>query len=1497
MYFRKQILLAFCMLIPVLKPLAQNQAKTFTEDPVVFIKELVDFFESAEGKDGKEYINKQFLPAWQNKIDGTKKVFMYSMCNSMLKKRLHTPEFRSFLNAVSAFVNGGQPEKNFTEWQNCLNKLINGRVTKPFVDFVVMSEGLFSTNTFYKSTTAEWRSESNDYQLFCDSVPRIVFKALTLHGYAKGDSTVIYNTSGTFFPSQGKWTGMGGRVNWKRCGLDENQVYADIKRYSITLKNPVYIADSVTFYNQIYFKGKPLLGKLTEKIVFDATEKNAAFPRFDSYSSRYTIKNLFENVDYDGGFSQAGSRFLGSGTKDNQAMVTFKRKDKKFLVSRSTGFVILKDKLLAPNASVVFYLETDHIDSICHPSIDFKYIIADKTVTIYRSDEGASQSPFTNSFHNVDMWVEQLTWKTEDPRLEIRAVPGSSTAEATFRSKTYYKKMIMDKFQGINMTSPLPPIKDFVTKANGNKREFTIAQLAAYLKQNPQDLRIEMMKFSYYGLVSFDVDNDQGVVKDKLFNYISNSLNRLDYDIIEFYSSVPPSTINASINLLNYDMTIRGVSQIQMSDSQNVVIYPKNREIILKKNRNYTFAGRVQAGKFEFFGKEFSFDYEQFKVNLNNVDSLRMTVDSKEKDQFGKAVQVRCKTVVEDINGDLLIDHPGNKSGIFSANLAQYPIFNSKKESFAYYDKKGIQKGVYGRDKFYFKLEPFSIDSLDNFSNAGLNFKGQLTSGGIFPDFKETIVLQPDYSLGFERQAPPGGFPMYGGKGKFNNTIKLSNQGLRGDGVIDYVTSTTVSKDFLFYPDSTNTLATTYTVKEVKGGKNEFPEVAASKIYMHWMPKLDVMQTYDRDSSFSMFKGQTRFHGRLDLTPKMLSGNGHIDFGNAQMDAPLMKFKQNKFDSDTANFSLKSEGFKELSFATDNVKAHIDFDNRTGDFASNGKGSIVKFPINQYICYMDNFKWFMDKETIDINSGSKKPTPKVTDIAADLNLVGPEFISVHPKQDSLRFVAPNAKYDLRKHIIAAKEVVYVNVADARIFPDSGNVTIEKEAYIRPLTNARILTNTVTKHHKLYNANINIFARKSYSGSASYDYIDETKAKQTLYFSNVQVDTTAQTFAETTVPESAKFTLSPRFDFNGKVKLLASESFLIFDGVTRIQHTCDMVNKTWFQFKAVIDPNAIMIPISRDPVDQNGKPIAVGVMSTTDSTHVYSAFVSRRKNKNDVEVLTADGFLIFDKNTGEYKVSNKEKLIERNLPGNFVSLHVNTCVLKGEGKMNLGADLGLVKIVPVGTATHYLVPDSTAFDLLMSVDFFFDDGLLDKIAEAITTKTDLPGTDFSRPVYEKGLRELIGKEKADKAIADLNLYNKIKKFPDELKTTFLFTDVKMRWNKKLRSYSSYGKIGVGNINKNQLNKLVDGHIILERKKTGDILYIYLQIEDGKWYWFKYDKNSHIMNAISSDDNWNKVIKELKSDKRETKADGQSFRFILGQPTDVKVWLRKVSAGEN
>ena len=155
------------------------------------------------------------------------------------------------------------------------------------------------------------------------------------------------------------------------------------------------------------------------------------------------------------------------------------------------------------------------------------------------------------------------------------------------------------------------------------------------------------------------------------------------------------------------------MAPIVLSDSQNVVIFPKEQEVKLKKNRDFTFAGRVKAGRFDFFGKQFSFDYHNFKINLDNVDSLRLRVESddpSEVDEFGNRKLVAVRSVVENITGDLLIDQFGNKSGL--KDFPQYPIFNSKKDSYVYYDRPFIQEGVYTRDDFYFHLDPFTIDSL-----------------------------------------------------------------------------------------------------------------------------------------------------------------------------------------------------------------------------------------------------------------------------------------------------------------------------------------------------------------------------------------------------------------------------------------------------------------------------------------------------------------------------------------------------------------------------------------------------------------------------------------------------------------------------------------------------------------------------------------------------------------------------------------------------------------
>src|SRR5262249_21690113 len=155
-----------------------------------------------------------------------------------------------------------------------------------------------------------------------------------------------------------------------------------------------------------------------------------------------------------------------------------------------------------------------------------------------------------------------------------------------------------------------------------------------------------------------------------------------------------------------------------------------------------------------------------------------------------------------------------------------------------------------------------------------------------------------------------------------------------------------------------------------------------------------------------------------------------------------------------------------------------------GEFKANGGGSFVSFPLNQYICYIDQFKWFMDMKEIEMSSNSNADTTQT-----GLDLTGSEFISVEPHQDSLRFKAPFARYSLRDYLIKADKVALIQTADASVIPDSGKVVIERYAHMRTLKDARIVANNVTKYHTIYNASVDILGRKRYEGSGDYDYVD------------------------------------------------------------------------------------------------------------------------------------------------------------------------------------------------------------------------------------------------------------------------------------------------------------------------------------------------------------------------------------------------------------------------
>jgi len=488
----------------------------------------------------------------------------------------------------------------------------------------------------------------------------------------------------------------------------------------------------------------------------------------------------------------------------------------------------------------------------------------------------------------------------------------------------------------------------------------------------------------------------------------------------------------------------------------------------------------------------------------------------------------------------------------------------------------------------------------------------------------------------------------------------------------------------------------------------------------------------------------------------------------------------------------------------------------------------------------------------------------------------PNFYSTHPKQDSLSFMAPFARFNVNTRDIRCSKVPYIDVADARIVPDSGIVIIHKKAVLETLKNAQIYANNVTKNHLIVNATVDITAKRSYLASGDYFYKDETGKDFKIAFAKIEPDTAYQTTAKGKIEESEKFRMSPNFEFYGSVELYASNKFLIFDGATRVTHNCNAISRNWMNFRGEIDPNNILIPVGDNLKDLDGNPIGAGLVWSIDSSMVYSTFLSMKGNKDDFDIMTAQGYLMYNKGAKEYRISNKEKLEELSLPGNFVSLHTDLCLVSGDGRMNLQEGLGQVKLNTIGSVQYNMANNSISLSGAMGLAFPFVENASDKMAAKMKAAPGLEVLDISRTFYKKALAEIIGVQEADKVEADISLKGEIRgRFPQQLVSPLFIGDINLKWNAEEEVFMNDGKIGVINVNKEMVLKYFTGYVVIKpqrgsgREKVRNSIAIYIEVDEKNWYFYEYINGD--LFVVSSDNDFMKPLTESKDDKMKFKGE--------------------------
>jgi len=475
--------------------------------------------------------------------------------------------------------------------------------------------------------------------------------------------------------------------------------------------------------------------------------------------------------------------------------------------------------------------------------------------------------------------------------------------------------------------------------------------------------------------------------------------------------------------------------------------------------------------------------------------------------------------------------------------------------------------------------------------------------------------------------------------------------------------------------------------------------------------------------------------------------------------------------------------------------------------------------------------------------------------------------------------------------VRVKDVNYIPVADALIQPGEGILYISKGAKIRQTDSALVAVNN---KHLIHSARINIESSANYYGSGIYDYTDEEGKIQLINLREIKVDTMA-TKAMGYIPVTQNFTLNPAFTFSGDVTLRSKDNHLTFTGAAGIVTDCESIRNRPVKFSAAIDPANVLIPISDKPRDINDNLLFSGTFITLDSAGVYPTFLSERQSWSDNPLLNAEGFLFHDKGAGRYRIASMEKLSDLTMNGNMITFDRFFCTLTSEGKINYGVNYDLLTLSSSGRVVHNTDSSTVELQSIMGLSFFFSPEALQMMAEDIRMVPTLKAVNLASEFNRKAMRDLIGVDAAKALSEELQLFGMVKTLPKQYSYQLMLNDIKLKWNPYTMSFMSEGKIGIGFIGNQPLNIYVDGWVELQRKRSGDILDIYLKANDNVWYWFSYFRG--VLMSYSSNTTYNALLGGIKDKlRKDPRSNAQvEYEYMVGPPDRLTRFIRRMESG--
>ncbi len=838
------------------------------------------------------------------------------------------------------------------------------------------------------------------------------------------------------------------------------------------------------------------------------------------------------------------------------------------------------------------------------------------------------------------------------------------------------------------------------------------------------------------------------------------------------------------------------------------------------------------------------------------------------------------------LNGKLYLNKPNNKSG--RKKIPGYPMFDASTGAVVYFNKPDVLGGAYD-SSVYFTIPPFKLDSISSTSQSAVNFKGTFHSGNIFPPIETRLTVMPDQSLGFDYVMPKEGLALYGGKGKATGNIILNENGLQTKGTISYLTTTLKADTFTYYLDS---VSTTRGISGAIAASNIFPDAKIDHFSMNWHVSEDRLALNKPDTLFNketmdpikFYKDQFAYSGQAIVTPNGVLGNGTVESDETRIKSPLFNFQQGHFKGNNANMEIKSSNPDKPALLASDVQLDYNLQKGSADFAPEKAGfASTELPYSQFKTSLSGGNWDFKKKIVTM----KEPANRE-------DLTGSYFYSTNPEQDTLRFNAANAFYDLSNYTLIAGGVPHIASNDAYIYPSEGKVEIGENAKIKMLSNSRIEMDSLSKYHELVNGEIEVMSRKEFQGTATLMYKNSQGKAFPIPFSAFTRDSVKVakgepkeyfTKATGSVYEENKMELLPKILYKGDVYMSSNKQLLDFEGEMKLNFGSES-SSDWFPYKNTVNPDSIRITI-KDMKTAEGEPLITGLHVSSSNSQIYSTFVSQKGDPTDLDLFQVDGLLSYDKDNKEFILGDAGRAYGESYQGNMMTYNDVSSVSKYSGSFNLIKSDKDFKLKASGETRARLDSGRFSMDSFLAFDINLPAAAWVQMGSMIADNAGgaPEAVVNSTPLFYK-LGEFIGnKAVQDYANQTSSNYVPFPKVSAKLIHSLVFSEVHLKWSKKNSAWYSVGSLGLANIDKKDINSQMGGHIEIRRIGETDNVTIYVEVNPTTWYYFNYYENA--LTVASSDHKFNQI---LAPRLKPAGTIATTFTPIAGETIDRNVFVK-------